>query len=53
MNESEVDDIIKSIDERDLEEEDCFFVFTLVLVERSKVKAQHKTRKGLGNRART
>ncbi len=45
MDESEVDDILKSIDERDLEEEDCFFVFTLVLVERSKVRAQQKNKK--------
>ena len=35
MPESEVDAILKSIDEKDLEEDDCFFVFTLVLVERS------------------
>ena len=45
MPESEVDDILKSIDERDLEEDDRFFVFTLVLVERSKVKALQKNKK--------
>ena len=45
MPESEVDEILKSIDEKDLEEDDCFFVFTLVLVERSKVKAQQKNKK--------
>jgi hypothetical protein len=45
MPESEVDEILESIDEKDLEEDDCFFVFTLVLVERSKVKAQQKNKK--------
>ena len=45
MPESEVDEILESIDEKDLEEDDCFFVFTLVLVERSKVEAQHKNKK--------
>ena len=45
MPESEVDEIPKSIDEKYLEEDDRFFVFTLVLVERSKVKAQQKNKK--------
>ncbi len=45
MEEGEVEDILKSIDEKDLDEDDCFWVFTLVLVERSKVRAQHKNKK--------
>ena len=45
MEEGEVEDIIKSIDEKDLSEDDCFWVYTLVMVERSKVKAFHKNKK--------
>ncbi len=45
MEEGEVDDIIESFDEKYLDEDECFWVYTLVLVERSKVRAQHKNKK--------